>query len=98
MSVQTAPGTPMLTAALNYAARGWRVLPLHTMRMGRCSCTRAGCPSPAKHPRTLTGSTGASSDLAQVRKWWAMWPDANVGVATGGDLVVVDLDVSRNGA
>lgn len=97
MSVQTAPGTPMLTAALNYAARGWRVLPLHTMRMGRCSCNRAGCPSPAKHPRTLTGSTGASSDLAQVRKWWGMWPDANVGVATGGDLVVVDLDVSRNG-
>lgn len=97
MSVQTATSTPMLTAALNYAARGWRVLPLHTMKLGRCSCNRAGCPSPAKHPRTQTGSTGASSDLAQVRKWWSMWPDANVGVATGGELAVVDLDVSRNG-
>lgn len=98
MSIQnTAPSTALLHAALAYAARGWRVLPLHTMRVGRCSCNRANCPSPAKHPRTMNGSAGASSDFAQIRKWWGMWPEANIGIATGGDLAVVDLDVSRNG-
>jgi len=31
-----------------------------------------------------------------VREWWARWPDANIGVRTGGGLAVVDVD-PRNG-
>ncbi len=55
MSIQAASQTSeLLHAALSYAARGWRVLPLHTMRAGRCSCNRAQCPSPAKHPLVFT--------------------------------------------
>jgi Bifunctional DNA primase/polymerase, N-terminal len=43
-------------AAQVYAARGWRVFPLHAPeRRGDrlvCSCGRAGCDRPGKHPRT----------------------------------------------
>jgi hypothetical protein len=27
-----------------------------------------------------------------IAAWWRLWPDANVGVATGGQLVVLDVD------
>lgn len=38
------------------------------------------------------GSRGATTDEEQIRKWWADWPWANVGIATGGRLVVIDTD------
>ena len=42
----------MLAAALNYAERGWHVIPLHDVTAGTCSCVDgAGCPTPGKHPR-----------------------------------------------
>jgi Bifunctional DNA primase/polymerase, N-terminal len=82
-------------AALRYAAAGWPVLPLHTPdHSGRCSCGRARCPKPGKHPRTRHGLHRASADPAQIRAWWRAWPDANVGIATGR-LVVVDVDSDR---
>lgn len=80
------------TAALDYAAYGWPVLPLHApTREGACSCGRADCPKPGKHPRSRHGLSDASTDAAQVRAWWTRWPHANVGVATGR-LLVVDVD------
>jgi hypothetical protein len=68
------------------------VLPLHTPDPdGRCSCGRADCPNPGKHPRSRHGLCDASTNAARVRAWWAAWPDANIGVATGR-LVVLDVD------
>jgi Bifunctional DNA primase/polymerase, N-terminal len=88
----TTPEPDVAAAALRYAALGWPVLPLHTPgRDGRCSCGRAGCDTPGKHPRSRHGLCDASTNAARVRAWWAAWPDANVGVATG-QLVVVDVD------
>ena len=87
----------MLTAALAYAARGWRVLPLHTPRPGcGCSCLSGGCASPGKHPRTRHGVHDATTDEETIRRWWTRWPDANIGVATGEGLLVLDVD-PRNG-
>jgi hypothetical protein len=34
----------------------------------------------------------------QIRDWWRQWPAANVGIATGGGLVVVDIDPRHGGA
>lgn len=34
----------------------------------------------------------ATTDEATIRRWWTQWPDANVGVATGKGLLVVDID------
>jgi hypothetical protein len=85
----------MLEHALDYVARGWAVLPLHTTDGRRCSCSRGlQCPSPGKHPRTADGVTSASTDVQQVREWWARWPDAWIGVATGAasGAWVLDID------
>jgi len=87
-------GTPKpLSHALAYAERGFGVLPLHSPLDGACSCRRADCSSPAKHPRTINGLSDASTDPDTIRKWWAQWPAANVGVAVPPGYVVVDVDV-----
>ncbi len=84
----------ILTAALGYAQRGWPVLPLHTPERDGCSCKRANCTSVGKHPRTRKGLSDATTNQGQIRTWWAQWPDANIGILTGGEsgLLVVDVD------
>jgi Bifunctional DNA primase/polymerase, N-terminal/Primase C terminal 1 (PriCT-1) len=82
-----------LDFALSYAEGGFPVIPLHSPVDGACSCRRPDCDSPAKHPRTRNGLTGASTDPDQIRAWWEMWPTANVGVAIPDGYVVVDIDV-----
>lgn len=95
--------SPALTAALSYAARGWRVFPLHTVRADRsCSCGARGCSSKGKHPRTQRGVHDATTDTAQINAWWSEWPGANVGIATGAladgrFLVVLDEDPRHGG-
>jgi len=65
-------------AASAYAARGWRVLPLHDKD---------------KVPRFMQWPEKASCDADTVAAWWRKWPNANIGLACGGSgPVVVDLD------
>lgn len=86
------------SAALAYARRGRPVLPLHSVKDGRCGCGKVKCPSPGKHPLLPNGLRGASKDRQQIKEWWRRWPNANVGIRTGAEsgLVVVDID-PRNG-
>lgn len=91
-----------LDAALAYARLGWRVLPLHSAREGRCSCGREDCKSPAKHPHGLLAASGvkdATSDEETIRRWWRAEPEANVAVATGraSGVVVLDRDDGHGG-
>ena len=80
-------------AALEYARRGWVLIPLHTAPQGHCSCGLPTCPSPGKHPRTSHGLLEASADPATVERWWTQWPDANIGCKPGASgYVVLDLD------
>lgn len=89
---QDAERNGLLEAALQYAGRGWRVFPLHTVdRTGQCTCGHA-CGSPGKHPRTRSGLKDATLDAAAIEAWWQKWPDANVAIATGSGLVVLDVD------
>src|SRR4051794_41771149 len=85
-------------AALAYAARGWPVVPLQTPDTGGCSCGRAECPSAGKHPRTRHGVVDATTDAERIRRWWAAWPAANLGLATGSPLIIVDVDGDRGRA
>lgn len=87
-------------AAMAYATQfGWRVFPLHSVDASGCTCGAATCTGtkPGKHPRTPRGCLDATTDADQIRAWWSQWPDANVGVATGGGLVVVDIDPRHGG-
>jgi DNA-binding transcriptional ArsR family regulator len=66
----------VLKAALSYAARGLRVLPIRT---------------DAKRPLILDWVNAASTDPDRIRSWWDRWPDSNVGILTDG-IVVLDVD------
>ena len=85
--------------ALEYAARGWRVFPLHTMRGSICSCGNMSCSSAAKHPHIKEWQNYCSYDSDEIRGWWQKWPDANIGLATGGasGFFVLDIDPRHGG-
>jgi KaiC/GvpD/RAD55 family RecA-like ATPase len=91
--------SPLLEAALAYAARGWPVFPLHTPRAGICDCRRADCKSIGKHPRTTKGLSDATTEPEKIRQWWSMWPDANIGLVTGSvpGFIAVDIDPRHGG-
>ena len=63
------------------AARGFRVFPLS--------------PNSKIPPKGLPWKEAATSDELQVEEWWLENPDYNIGVATGGGLLVVDADVKK---
>lgn len=95
-----------LDAALGYAALGWAVLPLHSIKNGRCTCGKSPCGpenrTAGKHPATdlvRHGVHDASRDAARIREWFARMPHANVGIATGepSGFDVLDVD-PRNGS
>ncbi len=83
----------MLEFALRYAALGFHVFPLHSIRFDKqCGCGDEKCQSPGKHPR-IKWKTGASCDPEVVRGYWTRWPNAGIGLATGpSGLLVADLD------
>jgi len=87
------------SAASEYARVGRPVFPCYTSTHDGCSCHRADCHSPGKHPRTPNGLHDATTDAAVIERWWRRWPDANVGVVTGrpSGLVVVDVDPGHGG-
>jgi Bifunctional DNA primase/polymerase, N-terminal len=91
----------LLHAALAYAARGFRILPLHhpvqtgswrqPQRVG-CSCGDPGCGPAGKHPRTRNGLYDATTNPARLARWWQRWPQANIGLVTGELADVLDID------
>jgi hypothetical protein len=90
--------TMMREGALALVRAGFQVFPLHGIVDGVCTCGKRSCSSPGKHPRTPKGFKDASSDPKQIAAWWKLWPQANVGLPTGGPLhfMVIDCD-PRNG-
>lgn len=83
----------VLDAALAYVGRSWAVLPLHSVSDGQCTCGKLDCRSPGKHPRTQNGLKDATRAPDIVREWFARWPGANIGIATGAISGIVVLDV-----
>jgi putative DNA primase/helicase len=95
----------VLDLALRYATLGMTVLPLHRPvdhdGRRRCSCGKADCPSPAKHPVGRLAPRGlldASRNPARIASWFEReaW---NVGIATGAasGIVVLDIDPRHGG-
>lgn len=80
-----APREKVVQAALRYRARGWSVVPVEPR---------------GKRPlvRWEELQERVPSE-AEVEAWLERWPDANVGIVTGGvsRLVVVDVDPRHGG-
>jgi hypothetical protein len=105
----TVSDSEFLQAALEYVARGWPVVPLHTATQEQngavfCSCGKpAGegeghCNSAGKHPRfhlsdLKQGLRDATTNPSQVRVWWTRWPSANIGIPTGSASGLAVVDV-----
>jgi hypothetical protein len=72
------PTNQMLTAAIEYAKRGWHVFPVAAGK---------------KTPRTANGFHDATVDESAVREWWDGKPFLNIGVATGAVSGIWALDI-----
>lgn len=74
----------MYSAAVDYINKGLAVFPVEAK---------------GKRPLTRNGCKDATTDAAQIKAWWQMWPNANIGIATGsvsGNIFVIDLDIDEN--
>lgn len=94
---------PIIPAAvLAFAARGLRIVPLHSVGIdGTCTCKDAkSCPNPGKHPRIKNWIREATTDRRQLDRWSMRWPGMNWGCATGRDsrVAVLDIDPRHGGS
>ena len=94
--MESTPIKKPVEAAMDYAASGWKVFPVHAVVDGRCGCGNDHCSSPGKHPVTPHGFKDATTDPATVKQWWAD-DDFNVGLRTGDGLLVFDVDPRHGG-
>ena len=88
-----------MKAAAEYIRYGWPVVVLHGIGPdGKCTCKKADCPSPGKHPLTRNGVKDAAINLDKITRLLKKHRHANIGIATGGESgpTVVDED-PRNG-
>lgn len=89
---------PTQKLATDYAQRGWPVLPIHTFDDGHCTCGDVACRSKAKHPITVNGVKDASTDPEVIQRWMIETDgQANIGIATGNGLLVLDIDSKSGG-
>jgi hypothetical protein len=90
----------ILDAALDLAARGLAVFPLHFPVQRRdglaCSCGNPCGNNAAKHPFTAHGCRDATTDQRQITQWWRRNPRFNIGIATGS-VIVLDVDPRHGG-
>jgi hypothetical protein len=83
----------LLDEALSLADLGVGVIPLWWPENGVCMCPKGeNCSSPGKHPMTYNGLKDATTDAVTIKQWWAQYPTANLGMVTGGEIDVVDVD------
>ena len=87
-------------AAHAYAARGWRPVALHGLGPDgeTCSCSSGRlCRDKGKHPIEKGWQTREPLSGADIEELWGRYPRANVGLATGHDFWVLDIDPDNGG-
>jgi putative DNA primase/helicase len=65
---------------------------------GACTCYKGqDCESPGKHPVEAGWYNKIITSVDQLEKNLKEYPDMNIGIPTGKDLVVVDVDPRHGG-
>ena len=87
-------------AALWFAARGYPILPLHSVtEAGGCTCGNSDCESVGKHPFAPLAPHGlkdAMVDTGIIRSWFEKHYWLGYGIVTD-ELLVVDVDARHGG-
>jgi hypothetical protein len=91
---------PQAEENLNIKIEAWQglartvgpVYPVQGIVNDRCTCEDPNCSRPGKHPWTHHGYKDATTDPVQIEKWVRGKPNCNVGIATGGEIAVLDID------
>ena len=94
-----------LDYALAYARLGWAVLPVWSVdEHGQCRCGRPNSEKghkAGKHPQANLAPHGhqdASADEQVIRDWWAVDPDAGIGISLADSgLLALDIDPQNGG-
>lgn len=94
-----------LDYALAYARLGWHVLPVWSVDdTGQCRCGRPNNEKghkAGKHPHTKLvphGHQDATIDENVIRDWWAIDPDAGIGISLADSgLIALDIDPQNGG-
>lgn len=81
MTSRSNQDNPLLSAAREYAERGWPVFPLWPK---------------SKVPVVPRGVLEATTDRNQIMMWWQAIPKANVAIATGAPVDVLDIDSKQS--
>lgn len=83
----------MLEQALEYARRGWYVLPCREKPGKPYLRNKQTIIPEEKTPYTAQGLNDATLDEDQIRKWWTTWENALIGINAGkSGLFVIDID------
>jgi hypothetical protein len=88
----------LLTHAVAYIEKGWRVFPVHGIKDNQCTCGKIDCKHAGKHPLThgkfQEGFKDATLDLSAIKSCIEKHPNMNIGAPTGKEngLFVVDID------
>lgn len=76
-----------------WAARGIPTIAVHGVVDGQCTCWRANCPSPGKHPIVADWPSSATTDAELIAAECERWPNANVGAYLDvAELFAIDVD------
>lgn len=97
--MDSAAGGRLAKGALWYANKGWKILPVHGVVNGKCTCgkTHNDAKESGKHPAINGWQNNATSDPDTINRWWGENPEYNIGVfCKESGFLVIDID-PRNG-
>lgn len=93
-------GHDIPSMATAYVRRGWKVIQLHDVTAGHCSCWEGrDCVNAGKHPVSKAWQLAFIDTEAGVAQAWGARPTANVGIVTGpvSGIWVLDVDPKHDG-